>query len=199
MTSVSTRSAWCPAKVHADLVDTLVIFNAPHPQIYLEKVRRPPQLFRSWYVLFFLLPRLPELALSAGRFGAVRDMFKRMPARAGAFSDADIDAYIEGLSAPGALTAALNYYRANVATGFEMSRSAGIAADTLVIWGDRDPALCITLLDGLEEVAPRLQIHRIHDAGHWVQNEAPDEVNRVLVAFLTRREDPLRTPVALRR
>jgi pimeloyl-ACP methyl ester carboxylesterase len=177
--------AWTFAGHHGDLVDKLVVFNAPHVKIYMEKLRRPPQMFRSWYALFFLLPRLPELALSAGRFAAVRDMFRRMPARAGAFSDQDIDAYIQGLSGPGALTAALNYYRANAASdGLELARSARSSAETLVIWGDRDSALCTNLLDGLDEVAPRLQIHRIHDAGHWVQYEAPEEVNRALVAFL---------------
>jgi pimeloyl-ACP methyl ester carboxylesterase len=179
--------AWTFAGHHPGLVDKLVIFNAPHPKIYLEKVRRPPQMFRSWYVLFFLLPGLPERAMSAGHFSVVRRMFRRFPARAGAFSDDDIEQYIQALASPGALTAGLNYYRANVSRdGIELGRSARIAAETLVIWGDRDPALSTVLLDGLETVAPRVQVHRIRDAGHWVQNEAPDEVNRVLTEFLCR-------------
>jgi pimeloyl-ACP methyl ester carboxylesterase len=177
--------AWTFAGHHPGLVDRLVIFNAPHLDIYLEQVRRPPQMFKSWYVLFFLLPRLPERALSAHNFSAVRDMFKRLPARAGAFSGEDIDEYIRALSSPGALTAALNYYRANVRWGgVALARSARIAAETLVIWGDRDPALGPGLLEGLEKVAPHVRVHRIADAGHWVQNEAPEEVNRVLTSFL---------------
>jgi pimeloyl-ACP methyl ester carboxylesterase len=177
--------AWTFAGHHPHLVDRLVIFNAPHLEIYREKVQRPPQMFRSWYVLLFLLPRLPELALSARNFRAVRDMFRRLPARAGAFNDEDIDEYVRALSSPGALTAALNYYRANVRSGgVALARSARIAAETLVIWGDQDPALGPELLDGLERVAPHVRVHRIAGAGHWVQNEAPEEVNRVLTDFL---------------
>ena len=177
--------AWTFAGTHPELLDKLVILNAPHLQIYLEKVRRPPQVFKSWYVLFFQLPALPELALSACDFRAVRNMFSRYPARKGAFSDEDIDEYIEALSRPGALTAALNYYRANLTPdALQMARSARSGAETLVIWGALDPALGTDLLEGLDRVAPRIRIHRIPDAGHWVQNEAPEEVNRVLTEFL---------------
>ena len=106
--------AWTFAGHHPELVDRLVICNAPHMRLYLEKLCRPPQLFRSWYVLFFQLPRLPELVLSFRDFHVVRDMFARMPARPGAFTADDIDQYVRALSAPGALTAALDYYRANL-------------------------------------------------------------------------------------
>jgi pimeloyl-ACP methyl ester carboxylesterase len=177
--------AWTLAGERPELLDKLVILNAPHLRLYFEKVRRPPQLFRSWYVLFFQLPALPERALSAGDFRAVRDMFKRYPAREGAFTGEDIDRYIEALSRPGALTAGLNYYRANLTSDrLEIARSARTEAETLIIWGERDPALGTELLEGIERVAPRVRVHRIPDASHWVQNEAPEEVNRVLVDFL---------------
>ncbi len=53
-----------------------------------------------------------------------------------------------------------------------------------MIWGERDFALSLGLLDGLEEIAPNVRIHRIRDAGHWVQNEAPEQVNRILLTSL---------------
>jgi len=65
-----------------------------------------------------------------------------------------------------------------------LARSARTAAPTLVIWGERDPALGVELLDGLDQVAPLVRVHRIARAGHWVQNEAADEVNGVLIDFL---------------
>jgi pimeloyl-ACP methyl ester carboxylesterase len=179
--------AWIFADRYPDLVHKLVIFNAPHPKIYFEKVWRPAQMLRSWYVVFFLLPWLPERTMSARNFALVRKVFKRAPARRGAFSEDDIEQYVQALSLPGALTAALNYYRANVRSdAIALGRSARIAADTLVIWGERDPALTVGLLDGLEIVAPRVQVHRIPDAGHYVQNEAPQEVNQILMDFLLR-------------
>lgn len=180
--------AWTFAGAHPELLDRLIIFNAPHVRIYLEKVWRSPQLFRSWYVLFFLLPGLPERALTARNFRAVRDMFRRTPARAGTFSEEAIEQYVRALSLPGALTAALNYYRAALLSpgGLELARAARSEAETLVLWGERDLALDLRLLEGLERVAPRVRVHRIPSSGHWVQNEAPEEVNRVLLAFLER-------------
>jgi pimeloyl-ACP methyl ester carboxylesterase len=179
--------AWTFADKHPELVDRLVILNAPHLKIYAQEVRHPRQMFKSWYMLFFLLPGLPELALSANNFKAVRDMFKLRPARKGTFSDKEIEAYIEALSQPGALTAALNYYRANltIANMRKIALSTPINAETLVIWGELDPALGIHLLEGLERVAPRLRVHRIRDSSHWIQNEAPDEVNRIMIDFLS--------------
>ncbi|SEK78513.1 alpha/beta fold hydrolase [Nitrosovibrio tenuis] len=178
--------AWAFAERHPELVDKLVILNAPHMKIYLEKVKYPRQMLKSWYVLFFLLPRLPELALSAGNFRAIRKMFRLSPAKKDAFSSQDIEDHIEALSQPGALTAALNYYRANLtmANARKFAHSAPINSQTLVIWGELDPALGIELLDGLHKIAPRIQIHRVPGASHWVQNEAPMEVNRVLLNFL---------------
>lgn len=179
--------AWTFADKHPELVDRLVILNAPHLKIYLQEVRHPRQMFKSWYMLFFLLPRLPELALSANNFKAVRDMFKLRPARKGAFSDKDIKEYIKALSQPGGLTAALNYYRSNltIANMRKIALSAPISAETLVIWGELDPALGIELLEGLERVASRIRVHRIRDSSHWVQNEAPEEVNKILTDFLS--------------
>jgi pimeloyl-ACP methyl ester carboxylesterase len=60
-----------------------------------------------------------------------------------------------------------------------------VDAPTLVIWGERDTALGVELLEGVDRVAPRVRIHRIARASHWVQNEAPDEVNRVMIEFLS--------------
>jgi len=177
--------AWTFAGVHHELTGKLAILNAPHMRIFLRRVRRPPQLLQSWYVLFFQLPRLPELALLRGDSRMVREIFRRAPAREAAFTDEEIDGYVASLSEPGALTAALNYYRDNFRSdALQFASAAECRAETLVIWGEKDFALSLGLLDGLEEVAPNVRVHRIPEAGHWVQNEAPDEVNQSLLSFL---------------
>jgi len=176
--------AWAFAARHPELLDKLVILNAPHMEVYLRKVGRLPQMFRSWYVLFFQLPLLPEWALSARGFAALRGLFRTAPASR-PFSTAEIEEYLEPLSRPGALTAALNYYRANLRPGaLRFASSAPIAARTLVIWGELDGALGPELLEGLERVVPRVEIHRLPNAGHWVHNEAPEAVNGLLLRFL---------------
>lgn len=177
--------AFAFAGAYPALLSRLVILNAPHMRIYSDKLWRTSQLFRSAYIGLFQLPWLPEWMLSAGGFFLLRQMFKRTPARKDTFRDADIERYIAGLAQQGALKAALDYYRANMRPGaLRLAYEARIDAPLQVIWGARDPALGIFLLDGLERFAPRTRVHCIPDAGHWVQNEAPDEVNRVLTGFL---------------
>ncbi len=177
--------AWAFSGAYPAWLDKLVILNAPHMQVYGEKVWWTSQLLRSFYIGLFQLPYLPERMLSAGNFFMVRHMFKSLPTHRGTFNDEDIAQYVEGLSHPGALKAALAYYRENmVSDGMALARSAWTNAPVLVIWGEKDPALGTFLLDGVERYAPRVRIHRIPRASHWVQNEAPEEVNRVLLAFL---------------
>jgi pimeloyl-ACP methyl ester carboxylesterase len=176
--------AWTFAGEYPELLDKLVILNAPHMQRFLEKVRRPPQMLRSSYIGFFQLPLLPERALAAHDFMLLRRIFTHTPARKNTYSAADIDEYVASMSRPGALTASLNYYRANMGSGFALARKVRTQAETLVIWGERDPALGTELLERLDEFAPRVRIHRIRDVAHWVQNEAAEEVNRMLLNFL---------------
>ncbi len=177
--------AWTLAGQYPELLDRLVILNAPHPKIFARKVRTPPQMFMSWYVLFFQLPFLPELLLRANNYSYLRKTFRKTKCEA--FSEAEIDRYIEAISRPQALHSALNYYRAmfRFKDARELARQAKTEAETLVIWGEKDLALSVKLLDGLSELAPNLSIHRIAAAGHWVQNEAADEVSRKMIHFFS--------------
>ncbi|HEY0846265.1 MAG TPA: alpha/beta hydrolase [Noviherbaspirillum sp.] len=179
--------AWAFAGAFPDQLGKLVILNAPHMQLYAEKVLQTSQFFRSSYVGFFQFPLLPESVLAAGNFFLLRQMFRRLPARRATFSEEDIDRYVECLSAPGALKAALDYYRANMMSGgMKLARTARASGPVLVIWGGKDPSLGTFLLEGMERCAPRVRIYPIPRASHWVQNEAPGEVNRELLAFLGR-------------
>jgi pimeloyl-ACP methyl ester carboxylesterase len=179
--------AWTFAGLHPELVDRLVILNAPHVRIFRRRARPfSAQWRRSWYTAVFRTPHVAEWLLSARHFWFLRDLFQRRPALP-AFTAEQTREYIEALSRPGALTAALRWYRDNAdQEAIRMASSARSLAPTLIIWGERDPTLGIELLAGLDEVAPDLSIHRIARASHWVQNEAPDEVSRALIEFLSR-------------
>ncbi len=177
--------AWTFAGTHPELLDKLVILNAPHLDIYMKRLQRlSRQWLRSWYVALFRVPGLAETVLSSFDHRLIRRMFITGPARP-AFSATDVDYFVAALARPGALTAALDWYRANArGDAIRLARAARVAAPTLVVWGERDPALGLDLLEGLERVAPGARIHRIPGASHWVQNEEPGEVNRVLLEFL---------------
>jgi pimeloyl-ACP methyl ester carboxylesterase len=98
--------------------------------------------------------------------------------------------YQEAASKPRAMTSGLNYYRAifrsALFNGFQRTIGPNdhISAPTLLIWGEQDIALGIELTQGLEQWVPNIQIERIPDSGHWVQQEKPERVNEVILEFL---------------
>jgi len=55
----------------------------------------------------------------------------------------------------------------------------------LVIWGEKDIALTVKNLDGLEQFVPQLTVKRVPDGSHWVIHEKPAEVNGYIRAFIS--------------
>lgn len=178
--------AWRLAALHPELVHKLVILNAPHPAAYRRTLRsNPRQWLRSWYVLFFQLPWLPELLIRSRNFALLKRTWKKDPVTPGAYSAEDIARYKEALRRPGALTAAINYYRAAMRwPGDLYGEPQAVSAPTLLIWGEQDRNLGLDLTEGLEAWVTDLRVERIPDASHWIQNDVPEVVNRLLVDFL---------------
>jgi pimeloyl-ACP methyl ester carboxylesterase len=187
--------AWAVAQRHPELVSRLAALQVPPPAAWKANFSLR-QFLSSWYMFFFQLPRLPEWWASRNDFARVERMYKETSFRAGAFSDWDIAVYKEALRQPGALTSAINYYRANVFRSLfrrgkegtaegEGEGSSRIRVPTLFIYGELDVAVLPSTVQGLERFidAPYREL-RIPDSGHWVQNEAVDEVNAALLAFL---------------
>jgi epoxide hydrolase 4 len=177
--------AWYAAILRPEAVERLVVINAPHPAAYRRELTRSTQALRSWYAGFFQLPVLPETAISAGNFAAIGYVLRSEPVRKGAFSDEDIRLYKEAMARPGALSSAINYYRAAVRDQrdlFALSERP-IDAPTLLIWGEKDPYLVSSLAEDLEEWVPRIRVERL-PASHWVPVDAAEAVNRLLLDFL---------------
>lgn len=174
--------AWVFAIRFPEATEKLVVLNAPHPARFAEEVRRPRQFLRSTYALFFRIPRLPELLLGANRCWSLTRMMRRSAVVKDAFSDEDVERYREAMARPGALTAALNYYRA--ASLRRLPKDQTVRAPTLVLWGVHDVALGKALTEGLERWVRHLTLCHL-DCGHWTQQELPEEVNRHLLEFLT--------------
>jgi pimeloyl-ACP methyl ester carboxylesterase len=178
--------AWALAMRHPELVDRLVILNAPHPATYLRELRTVGQMLRSWYVFFFQLPGLPEWAFRRNDFALLKRMLRRDPVRPDVFSEEDIRLYKEALARPGALTATINWYRAVLRGGLRRARKdvRPVAMPTLLIWGEQDRYLGPRLTEGLEPWVHNLRVERFPDASHWVHAEWPERVNRLLAEFL---------------
>jgi pimeloyl-ACP methyl ester carboxylesterase len=104
------------------------------------------------------------------------------------FPEDVLDVYRKAAQQPGALTAMVNYYRALVrGGGHRRMRSLGfpkLDVPTLMLWGEQDSALGVELTVGTEDFVSDLTLHRLPNASHWVQQDAPDEVNALLRAWL---------------
>jgi pimeloyl-ACP methyl ester carboxylesterase len=178
--------AWAVAMLHPERVEKLAILNVPHPERLSRGLRAPRQLLKSSYAFFFQIPWLPERFIRAGDFAILRSVFRNDPVRAGTFGEEDIDRYVEALSRPGALTAAINYYRALARRAPAVARSLRrrIEAPVMVIWGQRDLFLVPELAPPDPAWVPDARVERLPDASHWVQQDRPERVNALLLDFL---------------
>jgi pimeloyl-ACP methyl ester carboxylesterase len=178
--------AWYAPLFLPERLFSLALLNAPHPLAFRRELRaNPSQRKKSSYVFFFQLPWLPERRIRTGNYALLAKMLRRDPVARGAFTDEDIRLYKEALARPGALTAAVNWYRAALRYPPRVrGRKWPEGLETLVVWGERDRYLGPGLLEGLDRWVPDLTVERIPEASHWVQADAPTRVNDLLVAFL---------------
>ena len=178
--------AWHLPMFYPQCLERLAILNAPHPARFVEELRRWDQLRRSWYILFFQIPWLPELLLRWRGRDVLARLLTTDPVRTGSFRAEDIARYQEAFERPGACTAALNYYRAAVRGLLRRPRvQAGVSdTPTLVIWGERDNFLNPRLCEGLEPWVRDLRVERLPGASHWVMADEAERVNGLLIGFL---------------
>ena len=165
----------------------LIIMNVPHPKCAQRELRHWYQLRKSWYILFFQLPWLPEAGLRRGGARAIKRAFSGSAVNKDRFAADVLQTYADAALRPGALTAMLNYYRALIRR--PDARDIGDAmvdVPTLMVWGDQDIAIDIRCTDGTEQWVPQLELHRLANASHWVQQDAPDAVNAIIGDWLDR-------------
>ena len=181
--------AWVVAQRFPDRVSKLVVMQVPPAAVWRANMSLR-QVLRSWYMFLFQLPRVPEWMIRRKNLAAIERTFTNSVNRKGSFSAAEIENYKEALRQPGAITSAINYYRANISRlasrGSNSARSnEHTRVPTLFIFAEQDLAILPETVRGVAEYvdAPFREL-RIKDSGHWVQNEAADEVNEALMEFL---------------
>ena len=183
--------AWAVAQKYPERVSKLAVLQVPPAAAWRANLTLK-QMLRSWYMFFFQLPRIPEWLIAWKNFRALEQTFTETVIRKRTFTDEDIEQYKDALRQPGAVTAAVNYYRANVSRLMSRRPRSGegkgrdkIRVPTLFIYGEQDFAILPTTVQGVAKYidAPYREL-RIPESGHWVQNEASDEVNSALIDFL---------------
>ena len=177
--------AWEFAARRARPLERLVIMNVPHPARFREELAsNPAQRRRSRYALFFQLPWLPEWFFRRKGAAAIGEAFRGMAIDKSRFPDDVLDVYRRNVLQPGAITAMLNWYRAAGRHFGALGTPAVIETPTLLIWGEEDVALGKETTLGTERYVKDLTVRYLPRVSHWVQQEAPEEVNRILEEWL---------------
>jgi epoxide hydrolase 4 len=177
--------AWNFAYEYPEMLDRLIVLNLPHPAKFSQGLRTPQQLLKSWYILFFQLPNLPEFLMQLDDYKLLETAFKGMAIKKDAFSNEDINFYKDAFAKRGALTAAINYYRSAFKSGIVEKNWGVLEVPTLMIWGEKDTALGKELTYGTEQYVRDFQIRYIPNCSHWVQQEQPGLVNQYIREFIS--------------
>lgn len=168
--------AWALASMYQDRVASLTAISVGHPGAF--QSAGPEQLARSWYMFMFQFEGVAEEWISRNDFEFMRTWLS---------DSIDTDQRIADLSRPGALTAGLNWYRANLPPTAWISdppELPPIAAPTMAIWSSGDEALGEDqMLNSQKFVTGEWRYERIDDVGHWIPLEAPDRLNDLLLEF----------------
>ncbi len=157
--------AWGLAGLHPDRVRTLTVLSTPHPAAMTSAMWHSNQALRSWYMAAAQLPFVPELLLARNMAKTLQD--SGLPAAAAA-------RYAAAMAGDGALTGALNWYRA---LPFALrSPVPDITVPTTFVWGTRDFALGRYAAEATGgHVGGDYRFEPLK-AGHWLPETRPDQV-----------------------
>jgi len=176
--------AWWGALRFPERIARLAVLNIPHPTVMRRfLLHNREQRRRSSYIFYFQLPWLPEHKIRAADFRAFRSIFKRS-SRPGTFTPEALAIYAGAAGQPGALTAMLHWYRAALWAPPRRPAHRRVESPVRLLWGEEDVALGVEMAAASCERCRSAELFRIAGAGHWVQHEAADRVNDLLLDFL---------------
>lgn len=178
--------AWLGAAYYQQRIRTLTAVSMPHPASFAAAlaVGDPDQVAKSSYIEMLRVEGVAEEALLAGDGAGLRNALSAT----GHPDPENLDVYVELLRQPGALTAALNWYRAVSMTEAAARGASGakIEVPTLYVWGDADPALGRVAAEGSADfVKGPYRFEVLPGVGHWIPEEVPDQLNQMLLEHLS--------------
>jgi pimeloyl-ACP methyl ester carboxylesterase len=181
--------AWNLGVQASALMQRLVIINSPHPGTFLRELQlNPAQREASAYMNLLCRPDA-EALLAENDYARMWPFFTGMGGAPWLTEELKAryrEVWDRGLRGP------LNYYRASPMRpptpedpGAMVLQFAPefvtVQLPTLVIWGEEDRALPPSMLDGLAQFVPRLDLQRVAGAGHWIIHEQPALVAEAIV------------------
>lgn len=173
---------WSCVFDHPERVMSWCALSVPHIAGFADAIRNDPdQQERSQYIQFFQQPGAAEAQFSANDFEPLRGVWSASDAR-------EVDAYLEVLTQPGALTGALNWYRGSLNLDQESAadRVRDVSTPTLLIWGNQDRAIGRTGVERSEQYMKGPYRFVELDAGHWLIQEETERVCGEIMDHLER-------------
>jgi epoxide hydrolase 4 len=168
--------AWMLVDSHPERVKRLAILNVPHPKVMSEFLKsNPQQRARSWYILFFQLPVLPEMAAHMNNWKMLTSAMCK------SFSETVLNRYRAAWSQTGSMTAMINWYRGVFQQSSQANPVKRIQVPTLMIWGKQDPHLMWQMAPRSIELCENGRLEILEEATHWVHQDQPETVNRLLI------------------
>lgn len=165
--------AWLVAGRHPSRVNRLVVLSVGHPTAYARAGL--DQKLAGWYIAFFCLGKLAEwLLLGSSRF-SLRQLLASHP---------DLDDVLARLSKPERLIAALRIYRASLKTVL-VDRQPSVSAPTMGIYSRDDKYLVESQMRNSDRWINADWTYQVLDGGHWIPLENAQELNQLLVQFLS--------------
>ena len=189
--------AWSAAIRHPELLEKLIIINAPHPAVFARELLNNSEQQKASQYMLMLRSAEAERILSENNYARLMDVLVQFGSK-WEMSEEKRLKYLDAWSQPGALTGSLNYYRASplyppaskkdeeqIGSVLNLPKEMfEIKVPTLVIWGEQDRALLTGNLDGLEEYIEDLTVKKIPGGSHWVIHEQPELVNTLIRDFI---------------
>lgn len=176
--------AWRVARTYPDLVERLIILNAPHEVAMASYgLTHPTQLLRSTYAGFFQIRTVPEKLVQMNDWLPAMQMLERT-SREGTFTDEDLCRYREAWSQPRAFTSMLNWYRAMGRSFSGGKIPEKVPVPVMVIWGAKDQFLERGLARKSVDYCSQGRLVFFENATHWVHLEESTRVNILLERFI---------------
>jgi pimeloyl-ACP methyl ester carboxylesterase len=182
--------AWEFARCFPEKTEKIIILNCPPITILQDEiVTNKKQARRSQYIIFFQTLDIPEQTLSASNYAMLKSTYKDMAIKKEVWDDETLNKYVEALKLP-SLSCGINYYRASYKYPIRAKqRKLKVKCPTLVIWGEQDKALGKELTNHFPSIVEGpYSIKYIPSAGHWVQVEEHELVNKFILEFLKMKE-----------
>ena len=177
---------WFFAAFHPEMLDNYIACNMPHPVAFNNARKSLEQALKSWYIVFFQVPLLPEINMMMDDIRSFEALFKDNPNK----DDEVLEAYRYAFRDFKTWKSTINYYRCTTYNASQELMQGRIIKDqkikvrTLQIFGSGDTAISVSPARDSAQWVEDYTLHILEGVSHWVQEQEPASVNSLIEQFI---------------